>query len=406
MEQKTRKVLFTDGMSDDVMLIVTDAPKEVLEEWCVLYIQDLENGENSGFMRLIEDGYNVTILLDSTEDTFDDDIIDTIGFDESYDFSDYCIDKYLKHLKETKGLRLIHIQGGMCDDGFFVLTDAPDEILEKQIRINAVLELSDGVEVKDDFSFVKEKEYTVIYPKFDVSDAEYDVSFDQYQYYPEQNEVYRGMDLTSYGLYAETVAPFNSSATPFTVCDLLHERLETKNLLPNFIERRYYSHIEFKDVLIILNDYDLSVLLDYQDDNITVNLYLQAYSGTGCSVDMKYIKIGYYQSLLDTKEALEELASFVWDCRNEFALLKAETRQPFAGEKNVIGIQSFDKKGKLMPKQQSYCITSTKPYKDTLLEVMEVLKTYTPKMSYAVLYDAVHRQIVTLKPITEREENT
>lgn len=36
-----RKVLITDGMSHDAMLLITDAPREDLEEWCRQYYKEL-----------------------------------------------------------------------------------------------------------------------------------------------------------------------------------------------------------------------------------------------------------------------------------------------------------------------------------------------------------------------------
>lgn len=39
-----RKVLFTDGMSDDFLLIITDAPKAAIEEYCRWHVRQMENG--------------------------------------------------------------------------------------------------------------------------------------------------------------------------------------------------------------------------------------------------------------------------------------------------------------------------------------------------------------------------
>ncbi len=39
-----RKVLFTDGMSDDFIMIITDAPKSVIEEYCRWHVCQIENG--------------------------------------------------------------------------------------------------------------------------------------------------------------------------------------------------------------------------------------------------------------------------------------------------------------------------------------------------------------------------
>lgn len=39
-----RKVLITDGMSNDYMLILTNATKQAIEQWCYNYNEELENG--------------------------------------------------------------------------------------------------------------------------------------------------------------------------------------------------------------------------------------------------------------------------------------------------------------------------------------------------------------------------
>lgn len=82
-----RKVLITDGMSHDAMLLITDAPREDLEEWCRQYYKELENGENHYINSLIVNHY-VNVLFDSEENDNADDI-DVIGYDESYDLSNY-----------------------------------------------------------------------------------------------------------------------------------------------------------------------------------------------------------------------------------------------------------------------------------------------------------------------------
>ena len=82
-----RKVLITSGMSHDTMLIITDAPKEDIENWCRQYNKDLENGESHYFDSL-QDNYYVNVLFDSEESEESDDI-DVIGYDEVYDLFDY-----------------------------------------------------------------------------------------------------------------------------------------------------------------------------------------------------------------------------------------------------------------------------------------------------------------------------
>lgn len=93
MENK-RKVLITEGMSHDAMLFITDAPKEVIENFCRKTNEDIEGGVGNGYDFLKEKDYYIKELHNSETDLFDD--IDIIGFDEVYDlfnYQDAIIDK-------------------------------------------------------------------------------------------------------------------------------------------------------------------------------------------------------------------------------------------------------------------------------------------------------------------------
>jgi hypothetical protein len=86
MEDK-RKVLFTSGMTSDMMLIIIDAPKERIEKWCYDYNEGLENNENVYFNELKKE-YYVKVLHDSELENNNDDV-EIIGYDEAYDLFDY-----------------------------------------------------------------------------------------------------------------------------------------------------------------------------------------------------------------------------------------------------------------------------------------------------------------------------
>lgn len=81
-----RKVLFTHGMGNDRMLIITDAPKEAIEAWCRRCVAEMENGENTYFDTL-KSQYYVRELLDSEEHDIED--VEIIGYDEEYELTDY-----------------------------------------------------------------------------------------------------------------------------------------------------------------------------------------------------------------------------------------------------------------------------------------------------------------------------
>jgi len=85
-----RKVLFTNGMSSDRMIIITDAPKKEIEKWCCRYNESLENGTYGKDVEpfdTLKSQYYVRILLDSEVDDIYD--VDIIGYAETYDLADY-----------------------------------------------------------------------------------------------------------------------------------------------------------------------------------------------------------------------------------------------------------------------------------------------------------------------------
>lgn len=83
-----RKVLFRDGMSDDFLLIITDAPKIDIEKYCKWHVRQIENGwENCETFQPLKAKYHVKELLDSEIDDAED--LELIGYDECYDFSNY-----------------------------------------------------------------------------------------------------------------------------------------------------------------------------------------------------------------------------------------------------------------------------------------------------------------------------
>lgn len=83
-----KKILIEDGMSNDVIIFITDAPREEIEKWCYGYNQEILKGENTYFKSL-EKNYYVKVLHDSLEDDYEN--IETIGYDESYNLQDYYL---------------------------------------------------------------------------------------------------------------------------------------------------------------------------------------------------------------------------------------------------------------------------------------------------------------------------
>ena len=89
-----KKVLFTYGMSNDRMLIITDAPAKDLETFCYKYNEDLENNINNYFNDFKKEFY-VKILGDSEVDIFLNDLVDIIGYDLTFDLADYIKENYI-----------------------------------------------------------------------------------------------------------------------------------------------------------------------------------------------------------------------------------------------------------------------------------------------------------------------
>ena len=76
-----RKVMILDAMSQDGMLILTDAPASYVKQWIKNYNQELEDGKNSYFDHFKKD-YYVKVLYDSGDDPVEN--AEAIGWDEIY----------------------------------------------------------------------------------------------------------------------------------------------------------------------------------------------------------------------------------------------------------------------------------------------------------------------------------
>lgn len=86
-----RKVLFTAGMSNDFMLVLTDAPKKEIEKFARYYNTCIEDGNGTidrlGWFHQGKNEYYIKLLLESEMDRKDD--LEAVGWDESYDLFDY-----------------------------------------------------------------------------------------------------------------------------------------------------------------------------------------------------------------------------------------------------------------------------------------------------------------------------
>lgn len=131
---KIKRVLITDGMSENKMLILTDAPKKRIKKWCENVVKELETNTNSYFDSLQEEGFRIKIIYDSSMENNDifsisEEYLETIGWDLHYELSDY-------QQKETKEIsRRVFIRkkiGGKTAIGKYIIW-TPENISDKEI---------------------------------------------------------------------------------------------------------------------------------------------------------------------------------------------------------------------------------------------------------------------------------
>ena len=97
-----RKVLFTNGMSNDFMLIITDAPKEKIEAYCYRLNKIIDDGGHVEPFDTLKAQYYVKELLDSEIDDRED--AEIIGWVESYDLCDYYTEESLEDVENLKSI--------------------------------------------------------------------------------------------------------------------------------------------------------------------------------------------------------------------------------------------------------------------------------------------------------------
>ncbi len=79
-KESKRKVRIFDSMAGDCIIILTDAPGDVIRQWIQNRKEELKEGKSTGF-GLLKD-YYIKLLHNSETDPVEN--IDIIGYDESY----------------------------------------------------------------------------------------------------------------------------------------------------------------------------------------------------------------------------------------------------------------------------------------------------------------------------------
>ena len=117
--ENLRKVLFVvDDATDEAQMIVTDAPKEAIERWCRRWNELYKNEMYTmfGSFDTLKAEYFVQ-EIDISDEQFGNELIDTIGYDEIYDYNLYY-DDYDNEGKENP-----RIESQFTDDEMYILSD-------------------------------------------------------------------------------------------------------------------------------------------------------------------------------------------------------------------------------------------------------------------------------------------
>ena len=149
-----RKVLFTDGMSNDFLLIITDAPEEDIEDYCRWHNYKMEAAGHFEMFAPLKAKHYVKELLDSEVDDLDD--VDIIGYDVCYDFG-----QYTKLNEKGAEFRTVKITSGMIQYFEIISTDAPDHVIKAQLIYISACE-EEGRQVPENpYGIIEEFGYTV-----------------------------------------------------------------------------------------------------------------------------------------------------------------------------------------------------------------------------------------------------
>lgn len=113
-----RKVLFTNGMSNDFMLIITDAPQKAIESYCYRVNKVMEDGEHIEPFDTLKAKYYVKELLDSEIDDRED--AEIIGWSESYDLCNYYDNLIATIEEDCKEWERLNNDGKMIEEYLYL----------------------------------------------------------------------------------------------------------------------------------------------------------------------------------------------------------------------------------------------------------------------------------------------
>lgn len=177
-----RKVLFRDD--DDFMLIITDAPHKAINDWCVRYVDAIQNGTYGKELKLFDTlkaTFYVKVLLDSVIDSDPEDI-NIIGFDAIYDLRDYSILK-----RKVEGYQTIKLTAGMTSEFEIIRTNAPYPLIKAQLTYTSALQ--EECKSENPYCIIESMGYKVEvlgghddFSSTELESVTFDAEFDYYDY--------------------------------------------------------------------------------------------------------------------------------------------------------------------------------------------------------------------------------
>lgn len=110
-----RKILVTDGMSNDLLLFMTDAPMEKVVEFMIAVKNAIDNGDSTKELyKGFKSKWLFKVLLDSEMETDAKEMARSIGWDRDFDLSMECTDDFTYELEKEKQF---------TDDELYMLSD-------------------------------------------------------------------------------------------------------------------------------------------------------------------------------------------------------------------------------------------------------------------------------------------
>ena len=126
-----RKVLVTDGMGNDLLLFMTDAPMENVIEFMIAFKKavNINNGDSATELyKGFKSKWLFKVLLDSEMETDAKEMARSIGWDRDFDLSMECTDDFIYELEKEK--QFTNDELYMLSDGMLALIRNTNKALQ------------------------------------------------------------------------------------------------------------------------------------------------------------------------------------------------------------------------------------------------------------------------------------